>query len=340
MIFVPVYNKKQMDDDIRDPSSSAYKRARRRHIKTTRNRPTDVDQDWTPFRAAEKRYKARFPPPDLSHVLDLATITTDARAEEECLRGGWRGSSRAVQWNEIHLDDSEGRKGYIIPRIPGNRPCFKKQKKYSPLPTGLVLLPAFVSHDKQRSLVRVSLRDQACYPNETNLDTHYDLPIDGLWRTFVSSQKEQSATEPLIQPRISDLHPEDLPGPRKLIDNVPASPDTFSLLLSSAPKPPPPAAPSTTTRPTPPSVLLKKLRWANMGWSYHWGSKQYDFGRGKGQVRAEFRDVCKEAVKAVPWGEVFGEISSQTEWDGDDWRTWHDTYGKSRSSSSKPHIRC
>lgn len=31
------------------------------------------DSEWTPFRAAEKRFKVRFPPPDLTDVLDLAS---------------------------------------------------------------------------------------------------------------------------------------------------------------------------------------------------------------------------------------------------------------------------
>ena len=36
-------------------------------------RPAHVDPGWSPFRAAEKKYKARCPPPDLSTVLDLAS---------------------------------------------------------------------------------------------------------------------------------------------------------------------------------------------------------------------------------------------------------------------------
>jgi len=31
------------------------------------------DSEWTPFRAAEKRFKARFPLPDLTDVLDLSS---------------------------------------------------------------------------------------------------------------------------------------------------------------------------------------------------------------------------------------------------------------------------
>ena len=101
---------------IHDPSSVAYKKARRQHNKTTRNRKPGVELDWSPFRAAEKRYRTRFPPPNLSGVLDLATM--DESRAEECARGDWKGRSDAVEWKEIRLKSSD-RKGYTIPRVPG-----------------------------------------------------------------------------------------------------------------------------------------------------------------------------------------------------------------------------
>jgi alkylated DNA repair protein alkB homolog 1 len=103
---------------ILDPSSSAYKKARRQHYKTTKNR-ADVDGDRSPFRAAEKKYKIRFPPPDLSDVLDLALLN-DAR-RGEIAEGGWRGRADTVVSHEIQLKDAslEDRKAYTIPRIPG-----------------------------------------------------------------------------------------------------------------------------------------------------------------------------------------------------------------------------
>jgi alkylated DNA repair protein alkB family protein 1 len=105
-----------------DPSSAAYKKARRLHNKTTRNREIGAQLEWTPFRAAEKRYKARFPPPDLGDVLDLATMDT-SRAEE-CAHGGWIGSTDAVEWREVRTLTAFGepgleKKAYAIPRIPG-----------------------------------------------------------------------------------------------------------------------------------------------------------------------------------------------------------------------------
>src|ERR1700720_26403 len=94
-----------VNDDVRDPSSAAYKRARRLHFKTTKHRDTTaIEQNWSPFRASEKRYKARFPPPDLSGVLDLAML--DASRADECARGGWAGRPDAVQWREIPLNNS------------------------------------------------------------------------------------------------------------------------------------------------------------------------------------------------------------------------------------------
>lgn len=56
------------------PATKELKKARRLHWKSTKNRSVDIDQSWTPFRVAEKKYKARFPPPDLSDVLDLASL--------------------------------------------------------------------------------------------------------------------------------------------------------------------------------------------------------------------------------------------------------------------------
>jgi alkylated DNA repair protein alkB family protein 1 len=194
--------------------------------------------------------------------------------------------------------------------------------------TGLVVLPSFVSLPNQKRLVRWALCDQA-RNNETNLDAHYILPQDGLWNTYIKSKK-CSSEDVLIQPSAL-IFPEhatpELPGPRQLVANTPASPETFSS-LSSSPKPPP--SPSPTVQPSSCSALVRKLRWANIGWSYHWGTKQYNFSKGRGTVSPEIRDICRSAVELVDWHGVFGDSSERdAEWgpSGPDWQTWTETYG-------------
>lgn len=306
---------------LHDPASSEYKKAKRQYIKATKHRLVDVELDWTPFRAAEKRYKARFPPPDLSNVLDLAAL--DAERTHEIQRGIWSGSSDAVEYTDITLGN---RKAYSVPRIPGAAPalytisCHNKTT-YS----GLVLLPSFISQEQQRQLVQWSLCDQARYPNETNLDIHYLLPQEGIWNTYLRSRSDPSK-DALIHPKASKsvLVDQPIPGPRQLINNTPATPDTFTL-ISSAPKPP--QLPSPTAQPALSSALLHKMRWANIGWYYHWGTKQYDFTKGKGTVDITVGDLCKSAVATVDWGQLYSGTDNEWGDAGPEWEAWNETYG-------------
>jgi alkylated DNA repair protein alkB family protein 1 len=170
------------------------------------------------------------------------------------------------------------------------------------------------------------LHDHARPPNETNLDTHYLVPPAGVWALAHGS------SNPLIHPRAaveaSVSTPSTPPGPRQLIDNAPASKETFGKLVVT---PKPPAPPSSALGLIRASALVLRLRWANIGWSYHWGTKQYDFTRGKALVDPRIRRVCKEAVRSVPWAEVFdGEgVGKEEGWDGESWEDWKHGYGES-----------
>ncbi|KAF8260437.1 hypothetical protein EI94DRAFT_1773707 [Lactarius quietus] len=271
-----------------DPTSREYKRARRHHYKTTKNRDGDNDTEWTPFRVAEKKYKARFPPPDLSGALDLALL--DSRRHADIERTGWKGRSDVVQVKEVDLDDARQNLG-----VAGARRAFAVVDV-----PGLVILPSFVSEETQRDLIRWSLCEHARYPNETNLDTHYILPQSGLWPTYLSSP------ESVIQP--------------------PASPATLSLITGT---PMASSSPSAHVQPISTTQLLPRLRWANIGWSYHWGTKQYDFAREVQPVGELFRRVCIEVVRSIRWQEVFGGTSTELldGWDrASDWQTWPETY--------------
>jgi hypothetical protein len=189
-------------------------------------------------------------------------------------------------------------------------------------PSGLVILPAFIPPEQQRELVRWSLADHARYPNETNLDTHYHIPQDGLWNLWLDDTKEDT----IIQPKVSDTKsaPPQPSGPRQLVNNAPATVNNFHS-LSSSPKPP--QAPSATVQSALPSELLPKLRWANIGWFYHWGTKQYDFTKGRGTIDGRVRDLCRHAVRAVDWEQVYDGFEAEWESPEPDWKSWNDTYG-------------
>ena len=208
-------------------------------------------------------------------------------------------------------------------------------------PSGLVVLPSFVPPDEQRKLVQISLRDHARHPNETNLDTHYVLPQEGLWNAYLHA-RETGGQEETVQPRAAlppDTSPHLVaePGPRKLITNETASKENYATLAAA---PTLPYAPSPNARPMSHAALIPKLRWANIGWYYHWGNKQYDFTRGKIAVNPAYRDVCTRAVQAVPWDRVFADKVAALEGWGDepDWTTWRDSYGMLRALKNFPFI--
>ena len=111
-----------MSSSILLPNTPEYKKAQRQYLKATKNRPATIDQEWTPFRAAEKRFKARFPPPDLSSVLDLAAA--DGSRAQEIIDGHWQGSPTAVESVKMPLrNDKRRSNAYLIPAIPGAIPC-------------------------------------------------------------------------------------------------------------------------------------------------------------------------------------------------------------------------
>ncbi|KAJ4488135.1 hypothetical protein J3R30DRAFT_3279865 [Lentinula aciculospora] len=280
-------------------SSQAYKKARRQYLKTTRNRDPNIGKDWTPFRAAEKHFKAQFPPPDFTKVLDLATL--DQNSIPKVIAGICAGKPDVVETRKFST--KSGSIGYTFPVMPG-----------------LILLPGFLSPEKQRELIKWSLVEHSRHPNETNLDIHYLLPSEGIWNACV---RDGTA---VLHPRPIEASAEYLtqdPGPRKLIDNTPINPNNFES-VNNVSKPPPP--PSSTVQAATCSDLLPRLRWANIGWFYHWGTKQYDFSKGKIPVHDTVRELCKGAVQSVDWNEIFASDTSDWGPNGPDWVNWHEDY--------------
>lgn len=101
---------------VHQRNERARKKARRKEFRGAANgHAPDDDHDWTPFRIAEKKYKVKFPPPDLAAVLDLALL--DSGRDEEVRKSAWVGSATAQEYVEVGV--CKGRKAYCLPRVPG-----------------------------------------------------------------------------------------------------------------------------------------------------------------------------------------------------------------------------
>ncbi|TRM57550.1 hypothetical protein BD626DRAFT_411772 [Schizophyllum amplum] len=285
-----------------EPTSPEYKKARKQYYKSVRNRPHE-DPNWTPFRAAEKHFKARFPPPDLSNVLDLATL--DPSREAEIKTGGWRGNCAIEGIQHTQLKQARSR-AFVVPHIPG-----------------LVVLPSYVCHERQKELIRWAIAEHAKPPTETNLDIHHAIPEQGVWEAWLQSRDDPSQDPMAIPKAVVGSPPGEPSGPRQLINNEPASPASYTALAHADKIP---QAPSPTVKPVPTSTLLHKLRWANLGWFYHWGTKQYDFAKGPDAIDPRVRTLCRDAVHSVDWSEVFDGCEGDWGEEGADWKTWSDTY--------------
>ena len=175
---------------------------------------------------------------------------------------------------------------------------------------------------------------QARAPNDTNLDIHYVIPEEGLWNLHIRARREEdtsdsnSSSQYIIQPK-RPSGPEWIDrssfGPRELVNNVPVEPANFDT-LHRRPKPPP--LPSSHLPPIHASKLLPKLRWANIGYSYHWGTKTYDLVRPKAEYPQDLRKICKDVVASIDWHQVWDGIEDE-DWgeQGPDWESWPESYG-------------
>ena len=101
-------------------------------------------------------------------------------------------------------------------------------------------------------------------------------------------------------------------------------------------------APSIHAQPLSATELIPRLRWANIGWFYHWGTKLYDFTREVQPVGEPFRRICIEVVHSISWHDVFGgsDVESLGGWgdDGPDWQAWEETYGQYSELSSSTFV--
>jgi len=98
------------------------------------------------------------------------------------------------------------------------------------------------------------------------------------------------------------------------------------LAINSDPKLPPPPSPS--SRPAKASELLSRLRWANLGYSYHWGTKSYDLTKLSSPFPKAIAEICQSVVATIDWEDVWRGNDESFNWDGDmpEWPRWRDSY--------------
>ncbi|KAJ3181059.1 hypothetical protein HDU85_003764 [Gaertneriomyces sp. JEL0708] len=138
---------------------------------------------------------------------------------------------------------------------------------------GLLIIPNLFSAKAQRKLIRHCLRSYTCFPNVTNLDTHWRIPNEGLWKLHESGKEIQldmrhdgsvgdggySSEEEVELPTDSQEQADSSVKVTVKID-----PPTTSVKHLTA---------------LSPSSLLPRLRWTSLGFQYNWSTKEYHLDR-------------------------------------------------------------
>jgi len=271
------------------PTQSEYENRLKLHQKSTRGHQID-ESTWTAFRREEKKYKSKYLPPSLEEVFDLATLIT-----------GQSGRKRPEFVKRFQVKQGCSL-AFGLEQIPG-----------------LVLLPAAVSPSVQKDLVRAALADYTRL-NETNLHAHYLIPPCGIWERHIKGDVG------LIHPKTTETNPNVRyeivgKGPRQLVNNEAASLESV-FKLESEPKPHP--LPSTSGKPISATNLLPRIRWANLGRLYHWGTKSYDFSKSTPLIPLELRSLCKNLVTSIDWADVCRGFKREdaANFRADEWSSW------------------
>lgn len=259
---------------------------------------SDSQHQPSSFRQVERHYKARTPPgplsggqlrrlrkgqpyrPSLEDVWDVRELLDDGDAPRE--NGPWgRAQRHGVECVEVGLD---GRRGWAVKDVSGTilisfhtllAPGADSKLLLSTVAfSGLVIFPQYFSPSEQRTLVKSCLATHTQEPNKTNLHQHYHLPAApcSLWSlyssTIVTSSRTSATDEPVIHPRHTSADrpiPPKFSAGRTLVDNTPGEQLTLEEIARAAESEP---EPSSTVKPTKISVLMKDLRWTNIGLFY------------------------------------------------------------------------
>lgn len=280
------YMTRVMQKAERLPSNSSVKK-----LLKAKQRAQPLPGTRSAFRESEKKYLSRNPPPDYGDVLDFLAPSLPP-------------GTATYSLDQLHAGDDHGEETVSLSWTTNKVFTLDKHP-------GLFIIPGALSAAHQRRLIKRCMRDVTRRPNLNNLDTHYELPAEGLWYHF-----EGHLRNPVKFPDLKILTRANLACSgekgkdknrqvsRKLIENEPLNSAVPMEVLKSN-KPPPLA--SDTVKPLPVSELLYKLRWTNLGLMYHWTSKSYDLNEvlEKGretmiQVPQDLATLTTDILQAIP----------------------------------------
>lgn len=211
----------------------------------------------TPFRQVERNFKSRVPSPDFSEVIHLKPCP----------------ALHPVTLSLDHPFFTDTTTAHVVKSIPG-----------------LIVIPNPFTPAAERAVIRACLSEYSKAPNRSNLDTHYVMPDEGLWKLHQQRSQECIPRKPKTQDAASQPPLASQPQRR-----VKACDDAFRPDLD-VPKPDP--QPAETVPLLTPSELLYKLRWVTLGYQYHWPTKTYHFDR-RFPIPDLVHSLSCAAVKAV-----------------------------------------
>lgn len=250
------------------------------------------------FRTAERYWKSRTVPPDLSRALDLDSVSWVSDGDEE--RATWAAhDERLFHLKRLRLDpealedpswkgkgaamDTEDHAtAVLVEELPGasRRLSTAICMRLDILLSGLVLFSQVMPARLQRRLAVESLR--SCrHPHASSLDPHYEWPqAAGLWQTVERGRGADSVRlKGCEQTKLSE-------GARKMVDFEPVNESNW-LETGPSRAPPLPATLSGEVRqpgPDPSSVsveeLVRRLRWVTIGLQYDVSERDRHFRLG------------------------------------------------------------
>ncbi|KAJ3306621.1 hypothetical protein HDV03_004761 [Kappamyces sp. JEL0829] len=158
--------------------------------------------------------------------------------------------------------------------------CWGRQRTAYSIPSfpGLWLVKDALSHEMQLQIAREALEQWAKPPNISNLDSHFQLSVEGIWNQYTAWRQKKTDAAPLVKKR--HFAPAPLPETHdgKLCElkkqRVYSVYDKESGLTIDSPV-------DYMIRDDDVELpkVLNRLRWVTLGHQYDWSKKEYHFDR-------------------------------------------------------------